>query len=104
MAAVAFLLSFVLLAYLVVPASLFRLIAGLTLPVRQFHKNRVAEISFAVVVCFLPFMSTLGLTWFVPPFNNHPASVRNWEKGQTRREAYRIFVAGTLRENLPSHD
>jgi hypothetical protein len=100
MVALAFILSFIFLAYLVIPGSIFRHVAGWGVPIRQFRGNRVEEIGFAVIVCTAPFILTSCLTWRVRGFKDHPFSVAQLEKTQSRGQAYTVFLEGTLRTNL----
>ncbi|MGH9425344.1 MAG: hypothetical protein ACRD2L_03440 [Terriglobia bacterium] len=93
--------SYLFLAYLVIPAGLFRFSVG-SLALKEFHKDRFAEVSFAVSVCFLPLGVATLLAWLVSVSNAWPPSVRILWEPTGRWDAYKTLLELASKENIPA--
>jgi len=85
--------SVVLTLYLLIPSSIFRLIFGFFVPLRNFARSRGEEVFQGVMSTVLPIALTLVLVWAISPFDRHPFSFS--DTAQTRRADYKL-VAGAL--------
>jgi hypothetical protein len=59
----ALLASVVVVAYLIVPGVLFRVLFSLFIPLRAFDRTRTQEVAYSTVVCALPFVVAIFLVW-----------------------------------------
>ncbi|MFZ0739533.1 MAG: hypothetical protein WBL70_13050 [Candidatus Acidiferrales bacterium] len=79
--------------YLLVPSSIFRLVFGLFVPLKNFVRTRGEEILQGVLSTLLPIIFALIFVWNVPPFKEHPFNFP--DTTQSRRADYRL-VTGTM--------
>ncbi len=69
---IAFLASFLLVAYLLAPPAVFRLVFSFFLPLKKFQRTRGEEITFAAVVALVPLCLAVWLVWQASWFAHHP--------------------------------
>jgi hypothetical protein len=85
--------SILLTLYLLVPSSIFRLVFGLFVPLKNFVRTRGEEILQGVLSTLLPIAFALILVWNAPPFKKHPFNFP--DTTQSRRADYKL-VMGAL--------
>ncbi len=68
----ALVLSFIVLAYVVVPGILVRRLISLFVPLKKPQWNRTEELTSAVVGCLIPFVAAIFLLKFVYWFGHNP--------------------------------
>jgi hypothetical protein len=97
----ALLASFALIAYVLIPGTLYRTVFSFFIPPRYFQRTRTDEIRFAVLASALPFFFAILIASVIRQPFGFPDSV-----SQNRLD-YRTVVAGAYSEQLfhedPSH-
>lgn len=85
---IALIATLLFVLYVLVPATIFRFVTALTVPLKKFHRTKTQEITFAVVASLLPFAVTLVLVWTIAsvPFRTGSSYLQ-------RRHDYRTVVA-----------
>jgi len=68
-------LSFIFLAYVVVPGTLFRRLFNLFVPLRRFQWTRTEELTTSVVATVPPLVFAYLLVHFFYWFGHHPLDV-----------------------------
>jgi hypothetical protein len=94
----ALLASFALIAYVLIPGTLYRTVFSFFIPARYFQRTRIDEIRFAVLASALPFFLALLMASTV----HHPFGFTN-SVAQNRLD-YRTVVADTYSEQLFHQD
>ncbi len=69
---IAFLVSLLLIAYLLVPRVLFRLVLSFFIPLKKFQRTRGEEVTFAAIVALVPLGLAVVLVWHGGWFARHP--------------------------------
>jgi hypothetical protein len=97
----AFLASFVLIAYVLIPGTLYRTVFSFFIPPRYFQRTKADEIRFAVLASVLPFFFAL----LIMSATDHPRGVP--DSFEQRRLDNLTVVAGAYSEQVfrqdPSH-
>jgi hypothetical protein len=93
----AILLSFLLLAYVVVPGVLFRRFFSFLVPLRRFQWSRTEEITASVISTLLPFIVVLFLVQFYW-FGSYPLSFP--DSAQQKWADYRCVLSASYSEKF----
>lgn len=99
---IALLATYFVVAYLLIPGSLFSGFSSLFIPLKNFHRTRTQEVSFAVVAAALPFALALLCSWYAPVASRHPFYVEDSVEG--RRADYRVVFSGAYSEEIFRRD
>lgn len=86
------LVTYFVVAYLLVPSGIFRICYSISLPrIIKFQRTRIEEFTFAILASILPFFLALLLTWTIctAPFSVTGSSA-------VRRAAYRTFISTAI--------
>jgi hypothetical protein len=70
---IALLASVLVVAYIVVPGVIFRVVFSFFVPLRAFDRTRTQEFSYSVVVCIVPLALAIAIVRHTP-FGRHPFS------------------------------
>jgi hypothetical protein len=94
----ALLLSFILLAYVIVPGILVRRFISLFVPLRKPQWNRTEELTSAVLGTMVPFIAALILVKYVYWFGHHPFSFD--DSSALRWSDYKTVFSASYSEKL----
>jgi hypothetical protein len=85
--------TYYVVAYLLIPSGLFRVLYSLILPSRiRFQRTRAEEFTFAAMASVLPFFLALGLVWTVA---SRPFPVSG-DSAADRRDEYRLVIGTAI--------
>lgn len=95
---IALVASLLLTIYLLVPSTVFRLVCGFFVPLRNFIRTRGEEIFQGVASALAPAALALLLVWTTPPFKQHPFGFD--DTSQLRRADYKLLFGATYSEDV----
>ena len=95
---IAILASYVLVAFLLIPGVLFKLVFSFWIPLRKFQRTRTEEITYAVLIALIPFVFSIWLVWNVDLFGNHPFYFT--DSVGTKRADYVMLFSASYSEEI----
>jgi len=95
---IALVASVLLAFYLIIPASIFRLVFGLYVPLKNFVLTRGEEIFQGALSTICPFVLAFALVWLVPVFDAHPFGFP--DSVGLRRADYKLLASAFYSEEV----